>query len=146
MQYTVLMHKKRTGLYHALVMLPDRLYPFKNEVAGQWVRGLRSYNAALTRYQHIYGSGRYGYRLGTYRQLFHLIGSILFLILAAYASQTLFGTKDAMYMFLALAVAFISFQEFYLHRRLYEQLWRKGVLDWLVWCLPFGIYFFIHFF
>jgi hypothetical protein len=139
------MQKKRTGLYNALVVLPDRLYPFKTEVGGQWVRGIRSYNAVLARYQKMYGDGRYGYKLGAYRQFFHLIGSILFLIVAAYFSQAFFKNADAMYAFLIAAVGLVSFQEFYVHRRMYQQLWRKGIIDWLAWCTPIGIYFFSHF-
>lgn len=135
---------KRTGFYHSLVVLPDRVYPFKTEVHGQWVRGVRSYDATLARYQRIYGMGRYGYKLGVYRQLFHLAGSILFLIGAAYLSQSLFGKSNAMYAFLAAAILLISFQEFYLHRRMYQQLWKKSVIDWLAWCVPLGIYFFTN--
>lgn len=138
------MQKKRAGLYHALVCLPDYCYPFKTEIEGQWVRGIRSYNAALTRYQKKYGVGHYGFKLDIYRQVFHLAGSILFLISAAYLSQTLFGSTTALYAFLMAAVLFISFQEFYLQRRTYQQLWRKGIADWLTWCLPLGLYFFTH--
>ncbi|HVB19847.1 MAG TPA: hypothetical protein VNF51_00980 [Candidatus Paceibacterota bacterium] len=139
------MKKKRAGLYHALVVLPDRLYPFQTEVQGQWVRGIRSYNATLARFQKKYGNGHYGFRLDAYRQLFHLAGSILFLISAAYLSQLLFGSSMALYAFLIAAVFFISFQEFYLQRRTYQQLWRKGIVDWLTWCVPMGVYFFTHF-
>lgn len=135
------MSKKYSGLYHALVILPDRLFPFKTEVAGHWVRGIRSYNARLARYQRIYGAGRYGFKLNAYRQLFHFIGSLLFLIIAAHLSQSFFGGAEAMLAFLVAAVALISFQEFYLHRRMYRQLWRKGIVDWLSWCIPFWIYF-----
>ena len=138
------MQKEYKGLYHALAMLPDRLYPFKTEVEGQWVRGIRSYNATLAKYQAMYGAGHYGYKLGTYRQLFHLIGSILFLAIAAYLSNAFFSSTKAIYVFLAIAVLLVSFQEFYLHRRMYEQLWRKGFLDWLAWCVPMGIYLFNH--
>ena len=139
------MQKRRRGLYHSLVVLPDRLYPFKTQVGGKWVRGTRSYDAVLARYQRKYGLGHYGYKLGMYRQLFHLVGSILFLIVAAYLSQTLFGRAEAIYVFLVVAVFLISFQEFYLHRRMYQQLWRKGFVDWLTWCMPIGAYFFLHF-
>ena len=135
---------KRTGLYHTLVVLPDRLYPFKTEVAGRWVRGVRSYNATFARYQQKYGIGHYGYKLGVYRQLFHLAGSILFLIGAAYLSQSFLGKSNAMYAFLVAAILLISFQEFYLHRRMYQQLWKKSVIDWLAWCVPIGIYFFAN--
>ncbi|HUY62311.1 MAG TPA: hypothetical protein VMV50_00755 [Candidatus Paceibacterota bacterium] len=136
--------KKRLGLYNALVTLPDRLYPFRAKVGGQWVRGVRAYNATLLRYERTHGMGHYGYGLEAYRQLFHLTGSILFLVVAAYVSQAYFGSTKALYAFLAVAVLFISYQEFYLHRRLYRQLWKKGVLDWLAWCVPMGIFVFTH--
>ena len=138
------MQKKRTGLYHALVVLPDRLYPFKTEVHGQWVRGVRSYNATFVRYEREYGIGHYGFKLDAYRQLFHLAGSILFLVAAAYLSQSLLGSFNAMYAFFAAAVLLISFQEFYLHRRMYQQLWKKSVIDWLAWCMPIGVYFWMY--
>ena len=139
------MHKKRIGLYHALVVLPDYCYPFKTEIEGQWVRGVRSYNATLAQVEEMYGRGHYGFKLDVYRQIFHLAGSILFLIVSAYLSQSFFSAPEAMYVFLAIAVAFISFQEFYLQRRTYQQLWRKGIADWFTWCVPMGIYFFTHF-
>lgn len=139
------MHKKRTGLYHALVVLPDRLFPFKTEVQGHWVRGIRSYNERLARVQRMYGPGKYGFKLNAYRQVFHFIGSVLFLLVAAYLSQTYLGGADAMIAFLAAAVALISFQEFYLHRRMYQQLWKKGIIDWLTWCVPMVVYFFTRF-
>lgn len=139
------MKKRRQGLYQALVVLPDVLYPFKTQVQGQWVRGIRSYNATLARYERKYGIGHYGFKLEAYRQLFHLAGSVLFLIVAAYLSQTFFGKAEAIYAFLIAAVFLISLQEFYLHRRMYQQLWKKGIIDWISWCLPIGIYFFTHF-
>lgn len=138
-------HKSIPDFYHALVCLPDHCYPFKNEVSGQWVRGIRSYNAKLEKMQREYGAGHYGFKLDAYRQVFHLAGSILFLIVSAFLSQLLFGSDAAMYVFLAIAVAFISFQEFYLQRKTYQQLWRKGVADWLTWCAPMATYFFNHF-
>lgn len=126
-------------------MLPDRLYPFKTNIQGHWVRGIRSYDATLARYQRAYGAGHYGYKLGAYRQFFHLIGSVLYLVCAAYVSNKLFGNDGALPVFLALAVLLISFQEFYLHRRMYQQLWRKGFVDWLAWCVPMGVYFLMNF-
>jgi len=137
--------QKHTGLYHWLVMIPDRMYPFKTEVDGQWVRGLRAYDAKLAAIQRIYGPGHYGFKLNAYRQFFHLVGSVLYLFIAAYLSQKFFASATALYAFLAAAVLLISFQEFYLHRRMYEQLWRKGIVDWFSWVVPIGIYFFTHF-
>jgi 4-amino-4-deoxy-L-arabinose transferase-like glycosyltransferase len=139
------MQKKLNSLYHWFVVLPDRLYPFKREVEGEWVRGIRSYNAAFEEYQKMYGLGHYGIKLDAYRQVFHLAGSVLFLTVAAYCSQYFFASSDALPVFLGIAVLFITFQEFFLHRRMYRQLWRKGILDWLAWCVPMGIYFFTHF-
>jgi hypothetical protein len=139
------MKKKRTGLYHALVVLPDHCYPFKTEIEGQWVRGVRSYNATLARVQREYGAGHYGFKLDAYRQIFHLAGSIFFLVVAAYLSQTFFRSPYAIYTFLVAALFLVTFQEFYLHRRMYRQLWRKGFVDWLAWCIPIGVYFFTHF-
>lgn len=138
------MKKRRYGLYNALVVLPDVLYPFKTEIHGQWVRGIRSYNATLARYERKYGMGHYGFKLEAYRQIFHLVGSVLFLIVAAYISQSLFGKSEAIIAFLIAAVILISFQEFYLHRRMYQQLWKKGIIDWLAWCAPIGIYFWMY--
>lgn len=137
--------KKHSGLYHAFVVLPDHVFPFKTKVRGQWVRGVRSYDARLARYERLYGAGHYGYQLGTYRQLFHLAGAMLFLIIAARLSELFFNNEDSVLVFLILAVLFISFQEFYLHRRMYQQLWKKGIIDWLSWCVPFGLYMFMHF-
>lgn len=137
--------KKREGLYCALVAIPDYLYPFKTQVQGQWVRGIRAYRAIDAKYERKYGIGHYGVKLDAYRQVFHLVGSILFLSLAAYISGSVLENDGALYLFLGIAIAFITFQEFYLHRRMYRQLWRKGIVDWLAWCLPMGIYFFTHF-
>ena len=138
------MKKKRTGFYHALVTLPDRLYPFKTNVQGQWVRGIRSYNATLARYERAHGVGHYGFKLNTYRQFFHLAGSLLYLLIAAYLTRMFFGSSTALFAFLVAAMLLVSFQEFYLHRRMYQQLWRKGVIDWLAWCAPMGIYLLNH--
>jgi hypothetical protein len=135
---------KYSGFYHSLVVLPDRLYPFKTEVEGQWVRGVRAYNATFAQRQQEYGEGHYGFKLDAYRQVFHLVGSVLFLAVAAYLSRTFFGSSEALPIFLGIAVLFISFQEFYLHRRMYQQLWKKGIIDWLAWCVPMGVYFWAY--
>lgn len=129
-----------TGVYQILVTLPDRLYPFKNQLHGRWVRGMRSYDVAVARAYRRYGHGHYGYKLEAYRQLFHLAGSIGFLIFAAHLSRTLFVSTTALYALLGAAVALVSFQEFYIHRKFYKQLWNKGVMDWLSWVVPMGLY------
>ena len=61
--------EKHSGVYHWLVTIPDKLYPFRTEVEGRWVRGIRAYNATLARYQRKYGIGHYGYKLVAYRHV-----------------------------------------------------------------------------
>ena len=136
------MIQRRLRLYQALVMFPDRLYPFKTNVGGEWVRGIRAYNAVVERRMRLYGRGHYGFALVAYRQLFHLAGSVFFLFIAAYISRSVLGSENALYGFFTAAVIFITYQEFYLHRRMYRQLWRKGVIDWIGWCAPIGAYLF----
>lgn len=134
------LHPRNYPLYHALVMIPDRIYPFRVQVEGQWVRGLRAYNATLARYQRKYGAGHYGYKLMTYRQICHLIGAWLFLVIAAFISQSLLESAKALYAFLVTALLFFTWQEFYLHRHMYRQIFKKSVLDWMSWCVPIGGY------
>ncbi|HEX7651525.1 MAG TPA: hypothetical protein VF439_02300 [Candidatus Paceibacterota bacterium] len=133
-----------SATYHFVVTLPDRLYPFRNEIEGQWVRGIRSYDRALERAFHAYGDGHYGYRLAFYRFLFHVVGALIVLSGATFVAHRLFGGTIALIVLLALAMAFITYQEFVLQRRMYRQLWRKGVIDWLTWCVPLAFYAFFH--
>lgn len=135
--------RKSAWLYHAFVTLPDRLYPFRTEVQGRWVRGIRSYNAAVERYQRKYGIGRYGYKLAAYRQLFHLAGSLLVIYTATLLALDLVGSRAALAVLLLLATFLISYQEFYFQRKRYRQHWGKAVTDWFVWCAPIGAYLFV---
>jgi hypothetical protein len=128
--------------YHFMVTLPDRLYPFSNEVEGEWVRGARSYNRALERAFRKYGSGHYGFGLAFYRFVFHIMGALLILVGATYLTNRYFGGPAALVVLLALAMIFITYQEFVLQRRTYRQLWRKGILDWITWCGPLLYYLF----
>jgi hypothetical protein len=138
------MRRRKThgsALYHFAVTFPDRLYPFRNEIAGKWVRGIRSYDAALARASRRYGAGRYGYGLALYRQCFHLAGSLLVIYAATLVAYGFFGSRAALALLLALATAFITYQEFFLQPRVYRQRWPKGLADWSVWCLPMAAYF-----
>ena len=130
--------RKRSSLnpYHFIVTLPDRLYPFRNQIEGEWVRGARSYNRALERSFRKYGSGHYGFRLAFYRFLFHILGALIILAGSTYLANRYLGGPAALVVLLGLAMAFITYQEFILQRRTYKQLWRKGFLDWLTWCAP----------
>ncbi|MFM2330990.1 MAG: hypothetical protein RLZZ26_497 [Candidatus Parcubacteria bacterium] len=127
--------ERAVAAYHFLVTLPDRLYPFRSEIQGKWVRGVRSYNQRLARAYKHYGRGHYGYALSLYRQAFHLAGSLVLI-----AAMDFF---TAGFIFVVV-VGGIGYQEFILQRRTYNQLWRKGIADWLVWCVPMGIYMWVH--
>lgn len=73
-----------------------------------------------------------------------MLGALLIIFGAAFVSQSFFGSAIALYLVLFLTVLFITYQEFYLQRRIYRQLWRKGILDWFTWVVPIGLYLFTH--
>lgn len=126
--------------YSYLITIPDRLYPFKSEIEGQWVRGQRSYEAAVKNALEQYGLGRLGYKLMLYRETFHFVGSLLFMVFATLVARDLFGSDAALYVLLVLAVLALSFQEFYVHPKNFGQHAQKGVMDWLAWVGPMAIY------
>ena len=131
------------SFYSFWVKLPNYFYPFSCLIDGKRVRGRRAYEEALARIQALRGPGSYGYALLAYRQVFHVIGAILFISLSAFISHRLFGSEVALYVLLVTAVLVITFQEFYLHPRYYEQHLPKSVSDWLAWVLPIGAYLFL---
>lgn len=129
-------------IYAFFITLPDRFYPFANEINGRRIRGMRSYKKAVTRALRKNGVGRLGYKLIMYRQAFHFIGSIIFITLATILSDRLLGSEAALYFLLFVAIAALTYQEFYLHPRRYGQHFRKGAVDWLVWVTPILVYLF----
>lgn len=131
------------SLYLFLVTIPDRLYPFRTKVAGKWVRGKRSYDAALMRVRRRLGPGHFGYKVLAYRQLCHLLGALALIVVSTVVAKEFLGSEAALYVVLALAILFISFQEFYLHPKYYGQLWRKSVADWMVWVAPIALFLFL---
>lgn len=133
---------KKTYFY--FITLPDRLYPFRNDIGGHWVRGRRSYEQAVNRALKRYGIGRLSYQLLLYRGLFHFVGSILFILFATFLSQRLLGSETALYVLFCAAIAALSFQEFYMHPRQYGQRIQKGITDWLTWVLPMLAYIFLY--
>ena len=134
--------KESRGSYHFIVTIPDRLYPFRNKVGGQWVRGIHSYDRAIARAFRRYGHGHDGVGLFWYRQFFHFAGSLLFVYAATFITLDFFGSRAALTVALVALTLFIAYQEFVLQRRTYRQLWRKAASDWLVWCGPAWVYFF----
>jgi hypothetical protein len=131
------------GIYPFLVTLPDRFYPFRTKVEGEWVRGKRSYDAALARVRRRLGPGHFGYKVLAYRQACHLLGAIILIVISTVLAKEVLGSEAALYVVLALAVLAISFQEFYLHPKYYGQLWRKSVADWAVWVTPIALFLFL---
>lgn len=129
--------------YLFFVTLPERLYPFKSRVRGEWVRGRRSYEKAMNEALRKYGIGKIGYKLLLYREVFHFFGSVLFIIAATVISNELFGSEKALYVLMGAAILAFGFQEFYMHPRTYGQRTQKGILDWLSWVVPMIVYAFI---
>lgn len=127
---------KRT--YFFFMTLPDRLYPFKAQVDGQWVRGRRAYDEAVA--LQLENLHRLGYKLTLYRELFHFIGSIAFITVAALVSRIFLERDAALYVLFVAAILALAYQEFYVHPKLYDQHPQKGVLDWLVWVMPMAVY------
>ena len=136
--------KTLTGAYHYLVTVPDRCYPFRNEIEGQWVRGMRSYDQAVAQYRKKMNTATgFGFRIDAYRQVFHLLGSLFIIGAATFLSRHFFGSDTALFILLGLAFAFITYQEFLLQPRTYNQHWQKGLADWSVWLVPMGYYVFV---
>ena len=143
MRYTRGVKKAFSSIYFYFITLPDRLYPFKSQIEGQWVRGERSYEAAVDAALEKYGLGRLGYKLMFYRETFHFLGSLLFIGFATLLAKRLLGSEAALYALFGAAILALSYQEFYLHPREFGQHARKGITDWLVWVVPMVIYLFL---
>jgi hypothetical protein len=79
-----------------------------------------------------------------YRELLHFLGSILFIVSATLISEDLFGSEIALYVLLGAAIIALSYQEFYLHPKLYKQHVRKGLIDWFTWVMPMVTYVFMQ--
>jgi hypothetical protein len=116
------------------------MYPFKNEIEGRFVRGRASYTKALNEAFLRYGPNHYGYKLIIYRGTCHLVASLLFIIMATFLSQRLFGSEIALYIMMGTMILGILFQEFYWQPRTLGQLRHKGIVDCLSWAVPMWIY------
>jgi hypothetical protein len=128
--------------YHFIVTFPDRMYPFATQIDGMRVRGYRAYDHRLSLIQKRLGKGRYGLRLSAYRELFHIIGAGLLILTATVISHALWGSDVALPVLFILAMLVITYQEFVLQPRTYEQHTSKGLVDWISWAAPLGLYFF----
>ena len=76
-----------------------------------------------------------------WREVCHVAGSIILLTLSHYLSLFL-SLHLTPFIFGALLV-WMTYQEFVLHKRLYNQKLWEGMLDWLAWITPFVLYFYL---
>jgi hypothetical protein len=134
--------RRRSAFNHFFVILPNRLYPFSATIAGKRVRGRRAYEFKVAQFERRYGPGHWGFFINLYRSFFHVTGSILVFAAFMLVARNFFGNERALYLTLGAMTLLITYQEFYYHPRVYGQLWRKDVLDWLSWMVPVGLYFF----
>jgi len=138
------MRKICLGFYNFCITIPDRLYPFAEEIEGQKVRFRAAYNQALARIQEERGYGRYGAFLVTYRGVCHVAGAVLFIGFSALVARDFFGSDVAIYVMLAMATLALIFQEFYLQPKTHGQMKLHSAVDLMSWVVPFGVYLFIH--
>jgi hypothetical protein len=137
--------RRKRGFYHFFIVLPDRLFPFSATINGRRVRGRLAYEFRVSKIERKYGPGHLGVLINLYRSFFHIVASVAVIILFALLARKFFGDERALYVLLSFMTVLVTYQEFYYHRREYGQLWRKGVLDWLSWMVPIGVYlFFLH--
>lgn len=131
-------------LYNFCVRIPDHLYPFSEVIEGKRVRWKAAYDQALTRMNEIGGYGHYGAWLIAYRSLFHILGSLLFIVFATLVSQQLFGSEIALYILLGMAAFALIYQEFFLQPRTFGQMKLHSMVDLLSWVAPFAVFTFMH--
>jgi VIT1/CCC1 family predicted Fe2+/Mn2+ transporter len=120
--------------------IPDRVYPFATEMEGKFVRGRESYKRALEESFLKYGPNHFGFKLTFYRGTFHLLGSIVFILMATFLSKQLLGGEMALYALMFMMIVGIFIQEFYWQPRQVGQLRYKGIVDTLTWVMPMLLY------
>jgi len=76
-----------------------------------------------------------------FREIFHIIGSLLLIILSHILYFYVYINVPIIVFI--LLVIWITYQEFYLHPKKYNQKLLNGILDWLSWIIPFAVYLFI---
>jgi hypothetical protein len=128
------------NLYLFIHTIPDRLYPFSSVIEGKFVRGRESYKRALEESFAKYGPNHFGYKLTVYRGTFHLLGSVVFIVLSTILSDRLFGGETALYFLMLMMIVGIFIQEFYWQPKQLGQLRYKGIVDWLTWATPVLLY------
>ncbi len=124
--------------------IPDRFYPFSENIDGEKVRWQAAYNQALARVQEEYGYGHYGPLLITYRGLFHVLGAILFIFFSVLISHDIFGSDGALYLLFAFLAAGIFYSELVVQKHHMGQRIFHAFIDWFSWVVPMVIYVYVH--
>jgi hypothetical protein len=137
------MKTKLVALYQFVKTFPDRMYPFKREIEGKFVRGRAAYEQAVAEAWEQYGLHHLGFKLTVYRETFHFIGAIMFIVLTTLISQYFLDSERALYVLMGGAIVALFAQEFYYHPKYYGQPTVKGVSDWLTWVIPMIVYLFL---
>lgn len=131
-------------IYGYCVTIPDRLYPFSEEVNGKKVRWRSAYDQALARVQDENGYGTYGARLIAYRGVFHVVGAVLFIFFSVLVSRDLVGSDGSLYLLFAFVAAGILYGEFFVQPRMLGQKPFHAFIDWFSWIIPMVIYMYAH--
>ncbi|NCS98997.1 hypothetical protein GW764_02305 [Candidatus Parcubacteria bacterium] len=132
--------EKIKKIYYYIIAIPDKLYPFASIIEGKVVRGESSYLDAVKKAFELNGEGKFGMGLMFYRQTFHLIGAVLFVIFSTLISSNFFDNELMPFFLFGFVMVALAFQEFYFHPKKYNQVFKKGFIDWVVWIVPMAIY------
>jgi hypothetical protein len=73
-----------------------------------------------------------------FREVFHVIGALI-LILISYLLYIYMNTNIPIIIFIVFGI-WITYQEFYLHPKKYNQELSISILDWSSWMIPFIVY------
>lgn len=128
------------NIYNFILTIPDRLYIFPSIINGKKEYFLSSYNYTKNICDKA-SETTYCIKILVWREFFHLLGSLFFILIAHYANKIFQSTVVGLVILIAV-VGWITFQEFYLHPTFYGQHVTKGIIDWLVWVTPIGVYMF----
>jgi hypothetical protein len=134
------MKKILISFHHWLETIPDKLYPFKRQIEGKWVRGKQAYAQAVEEGFALLGPGKLRYRIVFYRGAWHIVGSVVSMIAITYIAQRVFGSDTALFVLLGTATLALCLQEFILHPKRYGQTTRKGIFDIVTWVAPMLVY------
>jgi hypothetical protein len=75
-----------------------------------------------------------------YRGVWHIVGSIVFIVTVTFVAQQMLGSDQALYALLGAAIVALCMQEFLLQPKRYGQTTNKGIFDVFTWALPMAVY------